>query len=434
MNGIEQRTMSKVSWRLLPFLVLCYFVAFLDRVNIGFAGPGMVRDLGFTAEVFGGAAGIFFLTYFIFEVSSNLALERFGASRWIARIMVSWGIVSGAQAFVTGATSLNVVRLILGIAEAGFFPGIIFYLTLWFPASYRARIIGSFMFAIPLSTVIGSPISGFVLRLEGVWGLHGWQWLFLLEGIPSVIIGVITWFYLTDRPANATWLADDERRWLQDRLVAEQKTRESKVSLAWRQTLLNPRIIGLAFVYMSITVSLYGLSFFLPQIVKAFGTGDIASGFIVAFPYVIGAICMVLWGRFSDRIKERKWMTIVPLLTIAVGLGTAAYTDSLTGKILAVSIGAFGVFSAFAVFWTLPTAFLSGTAAAAGIAWINSIGNLGGYLGPKVFGYLKDTTHTDFYGMVFFAAFAIVGAVLVLLMGHDIRLELPTAAPQEAAE
>jgi MFS transporter, ACS family, tartrate transporter len=432
MNGIEQRTMSKVSWRLLPFLVLCYFVAFLDRVNIGFAGPGMIRDLGFTAEVFGGAAGIFFLTYFIFEVPSNLALEKFGASRWIARIMVSWGIVSGAQAFVTGATSLNVVRLILGIAEAGFFPGIIFYLTLWFPASYRARIIGSFMFAIPLSTVIGSPISGFVLRLEGVWGLHGWQWLFLLEGIPSVIIGVITWFYLTDRPANAHWLADDERQWLQDRLVAEQTNRESKVRLAWRQTLLSPRVIGLAFVYMSITVSLYGLSFFLPQIVKAFGTGDIASGFIVAFPYVIGAICMVLWGRFSDRIKERKWMTIFPLLMIAVGLVTAAYTDSLTGKILAVSVGAFGVFSAFAVFWTLPTAFLSGTAAAAGIAWINSIGNLGGYLGPKVFGYLKDTTHTDFYGMVFFAAFAILGATLVLLMGHDMRLELPAATPQEA--
>jgi ACS family tartrate transporter-like MFS transporter len=432
MNGIEERTMSKVSWRLLPYLVLCYFVAFLDRVNIGFAGPGMVRDLGFTAEVFGGAAGIFFLTYFIFEVPSNLALERFGASRWIARIMVSWGIVSGAQAFVTGATSLNVIRLILGIAEAGFFPGIIFYLTLWFPSSYRARIIGSFMFAIPLSTAIGSPISGFILHLEGVWGLHGWQWLFLLEGFPSLILGVVTWFYLTDRPAKADWLADDERRWLQDRLAAEQKTRESKVRIAWRQTLFNPRVIGLAFVYMSITVSLYGLSFFLPQIVKAFGTGDIASGFIVAFPYAIGAICMLLWGRFSDRIKERKWTTIFPLVMIAVGLVAAAYTDSLTGKILAVSIGAFGVFSAFAVFWTLPTAFLSGTAAAAGIAWINSVGNLGGYFGPKVFGYLKDTTHTDFYGMLFFAAFAVVGAALVLIMGHDIRLELPAGSVTQA--
>ena len=334
-SELESRTMRKITWRLVPFLMLCYFIAYLDRVNVGFAGASMRHDLNLSAEAFGGAAGIFFIAYFFFEVPSNLALNRFGARKWIARIMFTWGLVSGAQAFVTGEVSFNIVRLLLGVAEAGFFPGIIFFLTLWFPSIYRARIVGLFMFAIPISTVIGSPISGLVLGLEGVWGLHGWQWLFLLEGLPSLILGVITWFYLTDRPAKADWLADDERQWLQDRLEAERKTRESKVSLAWRQTLLNPRVIGLAVVYMSITVSLYGLSFFLPQIVKAFGTGDIASGFIVAFPYAIGAICMVLWGRFSDRIKERKWTTIFPLVMIAVGLVTAAYTDSLTGKILA---------------------------------------------------------------------------------------------------
>src|SRR5580700_8751619 len=227
MPEIEKRTMDKVAWRLVPFLMLCYFIAYLDRVNVGFAGGPMSKDLGFTAAVFGGAAGIFFIAYFFFEVPSNLALNRFGARLWIARIMFTWGLISGAQAFVTGEFSFNIVRLLLGIAEAGFFPGIIFFLTLWFPTAYRARIVGWFMFAIPISTVIGAPISGLVLGLEGVGGLHGWQWMFLLEAVPALLMTFGVLAYLTDRPAEASWLQPEEREWLQKRLDAERANRES---------------------------------------------------------------------------------------------------------------------------------------------------------------------------------------------------------------
>ena len=245
MGDLEQRTMSKVSWRLVPFLMLCYFIAYLDRVNVGFAGGSMSKDLGLTADQFGNAAGIFFIAYFFFEVPSNLALHNFGARRWIARIMFTWGLVSGAQAFVTGVWSFNIVRLLLGVAEAGFFPGIIFFLTLWFPSSYRARIVGLFMFAIPVSTVIGAPISGFVLNLEGVAGLHGWQWVYLIEAAPALLMTFAVLFYLTDRPGDAHWLAPDERKWLQDRLDGERVNRESFFKLTWPQSVINTRVVAL---------------------------------------------------------------------------------------------------------------------------------------------------------------------------------------------
>ncbi len=440
MDSIEQRTISKVTWRLVPFLILCYFIAYLDRVNVGFAGPTMSKDLAFTAQIFGAAAGIFFIGYFIFEVPSNMALNKFGARVWIARIMFTWGILSGAQAYVTGSFSFNIVRFLLGIAEAGFFPGVIFYLTLWFPSAYRGRIIGWFMFAIPLSSAIGAPISGYILNMDGVslFGtpLHGWQWLFIIEAIPSLILTFVVLFYLTDRPADAQWLEPEERKWLQDRLDAEQRNRESMVKISWQESLFNPRVIALGFVYMGIVVPLYGLSFFLPQIIKAFGGTNVQNGFINAFPFAIGAVCMVLWGRLSDSTGERKWSTAFPVAMIAVGLFLAASTNDLTMKILAITIASFGIFSAFAVFWTLPTSYLSGAAAAAGIAWINSIGNLGGYIGPQVFGYLKDTygkevpATGDFYGIMFLAAVAVIGVVLVLIVGHDPRLE---RAPEKIA-
>ncbi len=428
MNSIEQTTVSKVSWRLLPLLMISYFIAYLDRVNLGFAGASMSKDLGFTSAVFGSAAGIFFIAYFLFEVPSNMALERFGARRWIARIMFSWGILSAAQAWVTGPTSFNVVRFLLGIAEAGFFPGVIFYITLWFPAAYRARIVGWFMFAIPISTVIGSPISGYILNMDGVMGMHGWQWLFILEAIPSLILTVFILLYLPDRPADAKWLEPQERDWLVRTLAAEQANRESIHKISWKQSLVNWRVIALGFVYMGITVPLYGLSFFLPQIIKGFGgLSNVEIGFINAFPYLVGAIAMVYWTRWSDARKERQVFLLIPLACIFLGLVGAAMLDQPVPKMAALTVAAFGVFTALPVFWTVPTALLSGVAAAAGIAWINSIGNLGGYIGPTIFGILKDRMGNDFYAVLFLALLSVVAFALVLMIGHDKRAELGAA-------
>ncbi|MDQ7971555.1 MAG: MFS transporter [Rhodocyclaceae bacterium] len=424
MDGIAQRTVAKISWRLLPLLMVSYFVAYLDRVNLGFAGAAMSKDLGFTSTVFGNAAGIFFIAYFLLEVPSNLALERFGARRWIARIMLSWGLISAAQAWVGGATSFNIVRFLLGAAEAGFFPGVIFYLTLWFPAAYRARIVGWFMFAVPISSVIGSPISGYILNMEGLAGLHGWQWLFILEAIPAVILTGFVLLYLPDGPKDAKWLTAEERRWLQGTLDAERRNRESLHAISWKQSLLNWRVIAMGFIYMGITVPLYGLGFFLPQIIKGFGgLGNVEIGFINAFPYLVGAIAMLLWTRWSDARRERKGFLLVPLACIFLGLMAAAEIGAPVSKMAAVTLAAFGIFSALPVFWTLPTAILSGTAAAAGIAWINSIGNLGGYIGPTLFGLLRDRMGNDIYAVMFLASLSVLGFVLVLLVGHDPRGE-----------
>jgi D-galactonate transporter len=431
MDELEKRTMGKVAWRLVPFLMLCYFIAYLDRVNVGFAGATMSKDLGLTAAAFGGAAGIFFIAYFFFEVPSNLALDRFGARKWIARIMLSWGIVSGAQAFVTGGLSFNIIRLLLGVAEAGFFPGIIFFLTLWFPSSYRARIVGLFMFAIPVSTVIGAPISGLILNLEGVAGLHGWQWMFVIEAVPALLMAVVVWFYLTDRPGEARWLLPDERRWLQNRLEAERNNRESLVHLSWLQSLRDPRVIALGFVYMGCNIPQYGLSFFLPQIVKAFGgLSNFETGLVTALPYAVGAVGMILWSRHSDRTGERKFHAVIPLAVIVVGLGAASVIADPVIKMAFLCLAGFGFFAVLPVFWTLPTSFLSGTAAAAGIAAVNSIGNLGGYFGPQIFGLLRDRSGGDLVSLVFLAGCALVGIVIVLALGHNPALE--HAAPEAA--
>jgi MFS family permease len=323
--------------------------------------------------------------------------------------------------------------VLLGIAEAGFFPGIIFYLTLWFPAIYRARIIGWFMFAIPISTVIGAPISGLVLGLDGVAGLHGWQWLFIVEAVPALLIAVAVWFYLTDRPHEATWLEPDERSWIVARLESERRTRESFVQLNVLQSLLNPRVLALGIVYLGVVTPNYGISFFLPQIIKAFGgLSNIEIGAINALPYAVGAVGMVLWSRHSDRVHERTWHSAIPAALIAVGFIAAALLDQPTLKMVAISVAAFGIFAVLPVFWTLPTAFLSGSAAAAGIAAINSIGNLGGYFGPQVFGLLKDATQSDFVGLLFLAGSAVLAFVIILALGHNHALErAAVSAPSE---
>ena len=423
MSALETRTMRKVTWRLVPFLMACYFIAYLDRVNIAFAGPSMMQSLGLTAAAFGGVAGIFFIAYFFFEIPSNLALNRFGARIWISRIMLTWGIISGAQAFVADEFSFYVVRFLLGIAEAGFFPGIIFYMTLWFPASYRARVVGLFMFAVPVSTVIGSPMSGYLLNLHGALGLEGWQWIFLLEALPALVMAAAVFFYLTNTPSEARWLNVEEKSWLRDRLDAERENREAHFKKGWLRSVFNMRVIALGLVYMAINIPQYGLSFFLPQIIKEFGVSDVKAGFIATLPYLVGGLGMITWSLHSDRTGERIWHCVIPFIAMIVGLSSAAVADGLQLKMLALCVAAWGFFSILPIFWTLPTAFLSGAGAAAGIAAVNSIGNLGGYFGPQVFGILKTTTQGDAAGLVFLAAVAAAGAILVWSLGHNPELE-----------
>lgn len=437
MDPIEKRTIAKVSVRLVPFLIVCYFVAYLDRVNVSFAALMMNKALGLTATTFGLGAGVFFLAYFVFEVPSNLLLERFGARKWIARIMLSWGLLSGLMAFIpqiataTGVSTTSVfygVRIFLGAAEAGFFPGIIFYLTLWFPAIYRARIIGYFMAAIPLSTVIGAPVSGLLLNLDGAVGLAGWQWLFILEAAPALVLGVVVFFYLTDRPTDAKWLVPEERAWLAGRLDAEQRLRESAKSFTVWHALGDTRVLLLACVYFGVVAANYGLSFFLPQIVRDFGLGFTATGFVTAIPYVIGTAGMVWWGRKSDRVRERKEHLGLAALIAGAGIAASTLIADPTGKMIALSIAGFGIFAVLPVFWTLPTTFLSGAAAAGGIAIINSIGNLAGFVGPYVMGTIKDSTGSFTIGLLAIAGLVILAMLIALSLPHDAELEtLPEA-------
>lgn len=440
---MEQDTITKVTRRIVPFLIVCYFVAYLDRVNVGFAALQMNQALGLSAAAYGFGAGIFFFSYFIFEVPSNLALERFGARKWIARIMLSWGILSGATAFIPWigrATGLGneyafyLVRVLLGAAEAGFFPGIIFYLTLWFPSVYRGRIVSYFMAAIPLSSVIGAPVSGMLLNLHGWRGLEGWQWLFILEALPAIALAFVVFFYLTDRPALAGWLKPEERLWLQSRLDAEAAARVQAHGISVGQALVNPRVLALSIVYFGAVATNYGIAYWLPQIVKAFGLTNFQTGLVSALPYAVGTIGMVWYGRRSDRFMERKGHAGVALGIAAAGIAASALIDDPALKMLALSVGAFGVFAVLPVFWTLPTAFLSGAAAAAGLAVINSIGNLAGFFGPFIMGWLKDATGSFAAGLLAIAASALLSMIVVFLLRHDRSLERAPAKHVEMAD
>jgi MFS transporter, ACS family, tartrate transporter len=431
-SEVETRTTSKIAIRLVPFLVLCYFVAYLDRVNVGFAKLTMDVDLGLSDTMFGFGAGIFFLAYFVFEVPSNLLLNRFGARRWIARIMFSWGLISGAMAFIpqigawTGLSNEHtfyLLRILLGFAEAGFFPGIIFFLTLWFPSAYRARVIGYFMAAIPLSSAIGSPISASLLLLGGLGGLAGWQWLFLSEAAPSILLAFVTLFYLTDRPADAAWLMPDERDWITTRLRAEERQRASAVQISVWQSLLNPRVLALSLVYFGGVAGLYGISFWLPTIVKGFGVSIALTGWIASIPYVVGTIGSIWYGRHSDARMERTGHVVSALALAAIGLAASAFLDDPYLKMIALTVASFGVFGFLPVLWTLPTAFLSGAAAASGIAVINSLGNLSGYFGPFIMGWIKDETGNFTYALLAIAACAAIGMIIAIALGHNGALE-----------
>lgn len=417
-SEFERRVMRKVAFRIVPFVMLLYFIAYIDRVNIGFAALTMNKDLGLSPAVFGFGAGIFFWGYFLFEVPSNLILDKVGARIWIARVMITWGLVSAAMAFVWDPMSFYVLRFLLGAAEAGFFPGIILYLSFWFPARRRAAITSLFMAAVPISVVLGSPLSGALLEMHGLGGLKGWQWLFVLEAVPAVILGIVVLFYMTDKPEEATWLADDERAWL----VAEINAEHAKTSALghrgiWRG-LADIRVLALAFVYFGTSAGLYTLGIWAPQIIKGFGLSNLEVGFVNAIPPTVAVIAMYLWSWHSDHRNERTWHVVIACLVAATGLALAGVSNTVTVVVTALTLVNIGISAAKPPLWSMPTLFLTGPAAAAGIATINSIGNLGGFVGPAMIGWIRDQTGSFAGGLYFVAGLLVLSAALTLLLSR----------------
>jgi ACS family tartrate transporter-like MFS transporter len=419
-EGADARAMRKVLWRLVPFLGLLYFVSFLDRVNVGFAALTMNADLGLTPATFGLGSGIFFVGYALFEVPSNLVLERVGARRWIARIMVSWGLVSACMALVQGPDSFYALRFLLGIAEAGFFPGILLYLTYWVPWERRGRILGTFMLALPVSSAIGAPVSAALLGMNHL-GLEGWQWMFLLEGLPAILLGIAVLRVLPDRPRDAGWLAPDERDWLESELAAERASIAASSHASLRAALADGRVWALSAIYFCVVTGLYGLGFWLPQILKGLGGwSNLQVGFATALPYAAAAAAMVAVGGHSDRTGERRWHTILPAVAGAFALAASAYPGVPPLAALAtLAISSAGIYAVLPSFWTLPMAMLTGSAAAGGIALINSVGNLGGFLGPVLIGFMQKATGG--YG----PSLAVLAALLLLAAAITHRMHVP---------
>ena len=411
--SLAARTMSKVGWRLLPFLLLLYIVAWLDRVNISFAALQMNADLGFSKSVYGIGAGVFFLSYAAFELPSNLILARVGARLWIARIMITWGVLSVAMLLVKGPSSYYVLRFLLGLAEAGFLPGVIYYLSRWYPSAARARAVSWFMLAIPLAPVIGGPLAGVILELDGWHGLEGWQWLFLLEGLPAVLLGVVVLFYLDDAPEQARWLAPAEREWLTATIRDEQTAAERRHRVGLGAALRHPTVWLLCLILFACQTGSYGLQFWVPQIVQGMaGFTTLEIGVISAIPYVAAAVGMIAIGASSDRSGERLLHLAIPTAIGAVGFVISAYYTSPVPGMIALSIAAIGVISTRGPFWALPTRFLTGKAAAAGIALINLFASIGGFVANYAVGFLTDLTGSYAAGMLFLAALMAVGALL----------------------
>ncbi|MGN8063358.1 MFS transporter [Ralstonia sp. 22111] len=427
---IEKRTLRKISWRIVPFIMLLYFVAYIDRVNIGFAALTMKADLGFTASILGFGAGIFFWGYFLFEVPSNIVLHKVGARLWIARVMVTWGIISAAMAFVQGTTSFYIIRFLLGAAEAGFFPGIILYLSYWFPARHRAGVTAFFMAAAPLSTALGSPISAALLEMHGVMGLAGWQWMFILEAIPAFILGVVVFFYMTDRPEQASWLKEDERTWLVKAMQEESSNKAASGNHSILRGLADLRVIALALIYFGTSAGLYTLGIWAPQIIKQLGMSSMKVGLLNAIPPIVSVVAMVFWSRHSDRTGERTWHVVIACVAAAVGLVVAGSANGVVGLIAALTLVNVGISCAKPPLWSMPTMFLSGAAAATGIATINSIGNLGGFFGPAMIGWIKDRTGSFAGGLYFVAGLLMLSAVLTLVLSSTQKSK---AAAAEAA-
>lgn len=424
-SEIEERVIRKVTRRLIPFLGLGYFVCYLDRTNIGVAKLTMSAELGLTETMFGLASGLFFIGYLFFEVPSNLALHKFGARRWIARIMLTWGAIATATAFVTDANTLYVLRVLLGIGEAGFMPGVMLYMTFWFPRAYRVRLVGLFLLGLPIASALGTPLSSAIIQYcDGLWGLSGWRAMFLLEGLPAIVLAVVTWFYLTDRPSHAKWLKDDEKAWLNKELESEASDTGSHSTASLRRALTDSRVWILGLVYFGILYGQYSLSFFLPTIVagfkQTFNTNFdlLTTGLIVAVPYAVGGVAMVLWSKRSDRTGERIWHLSIPVLIGAVSIPVALYMQSPFLTMVAVTFTAVGFLCALPVFWYLPSTFLTGVGAAAGIAIINSIGNTSGFVAPYVTGFLVDATGNSRAGLWVVGGMMFLAVVLIHVLNR----------------
>jgi len=411
---LQRRTILKVSWRLLPLIVLCYLINYIDRTNVSFAALTMNKDLGLTATMFGFGAGIFFFGYAFFEVPSNVVLRRVGARLWIARIMITWGVISALMATASGPISFLVLRFALGVAEAGFFPGMIYYLTQWFPSAVRARAIAILYVAVPTSNVIAAVLSGAILGMDGVLGLKGWQWIFIIEATPAILLAFVVLWRMTDRPSIATWLEPEEREWLESELAAERTRVESAGQMSMLRALIDWRVLVLSAIYLTGVTASYGVVFFLPQIIKGLGLSNFMTGLITAIPYVFGTIGLILWGYSSDRRNERRWHLIVSTTLAAIGLFCAGWFSHSFWAVAAVAVAAVGIYGSRPSFWPMPSLFLTGGAAAVGMAVINSIGNLGGYFGPMVVGWIKDSTKSFEMALYFLGACALLSAVIAL--------------------
>ncbi len=413
-DAFEEATYRKVAWRLIPLLLICYIVAYLDRVNVGFAKLQMLEQLAFSETVYGLGAGIFFIGYFFFEVPSNIILHKVGARMWIGRIMITWGFLSAAMMFVTSPTMFYVMRFLLGVAEAGFFPGIILYLTYWYPSHRRGRMTATFMTGIAGAGVIGGPLSGAIMKFaDGAMGWSGWQWMFLLEGLPSVLLGVIVIVMLQDRIADAKWLTAEERDLLIRNIAADGEHKEEESVF---KVMSSGRVWLCAAIYFSYVMGLYGVSFFLPTIIKAMGYKDpLDIGMISVIPYGVSVVVMLAVAKSADRTRERRWHVAIPGLLGAVGLTlSVVLAKDAVLAIAALTLGLSGIMATLPLFWSLPTAFLAGTGAAAGIALINSLGNLSGFVSPYAVGLLKDATGSTDAGVYMLACGMVIGALLTL--------------------
>ena len=415
----SERTLAKAFRRILPFIFACYVISYLDRTNVGFAALTMNKDIGLTAEQFGFGAGLFFIGYFLFEIPSNLIMQKVGARIWIARIMITWGIFSMATAFVVGPKSFAAARFLLGLAEAGFTPGIYLYFTHWFPGKWRAKVTAAFLVGIPVANMVGSPISGALLELGGLHGLRSWQWLLLIEGLPAVLLGIACLFVLADRPEKAKWLTDDEKAVLARRLAMEQRAIASKHGTTLRDAMTNWRVFVLAFINFCGIVGSIGVGLWMPQIIKQFGVEHTVVGWLTAIPYALGAVVMLWWARMANRAQNRVPYVAAALVVAAVALAASTALDAPALKLAALCVTVSGILAFQATFWAIPSTFLTGRAAAGGLALIVSVGNLGGFVGPSMIGAIKQYSQGFTAPLLAVSAVLLIGALSIAWLGDS---------------